>query len=342
MTPRWDDPRFRPTGEPARIARYRRLQSWYREVQLGVAPGPYPARIVDGVARPSGKLGLGSSLRAEDVLAQPDLNFIDPAAHEHAERRIAEVLTKEHGTLEAGRLRHNLLSSMPLCFNLFGTLRSEDRRTPFLALFQHLFDPAATGISDVVCEWAPGQVLGNLDDRTAFDAVVFYERADGPAFLGIETKYTEPFSQATSDLDRRPRYRDVTTGSGWFSDRPGALDRLNTRAANQLWRNLLLAAALDDGGSKGRGAVVVVALDGDGGAAKALDAVSAELEPEFADRLGSVTLESIVAAVPAVAPDLQGWADRFGRRYLDVRQPDDPTAGADPDGPRFGRTLTRA
>lgn len=341
MVERWDDPRYMPTGEPARIARYRRLQSWYREVQLGAEPGPYPPRAVSGVVQPTDKLGLGSMLRAEDVAVQPDLNFIDPAAHEHALRRIAEV-PGENGTLEAGRLQHNLLSSMPLCFNLFGALGAMDRRLSLLALFQELFDPAATAITDVICEWAPSAELGNIGDRTAFDAVVFYERSDGPAFLGIETKYTEPFSQATSDLDRRPRYGEVTRSCGWFADPDGALVRLNTTKANQLWRNVLLAAALDQGGSRGRGSVAVVALDGDAGAASAITAVSSELAPEAADRLTSVTLESIVETAPVAAPELAGWAERFRRRYLDADQPDDPAATADPDGPRFGQPLTRA
>ena len=341
MTAIWDDPRYQPTGEPARIARYRRLQSWYREVQLGVEPGPYPKRVVDGVARPTDKLGLGSMLRAEDVAVQPDLNFIDPAAHEHALRRIAEV-PGENGTLEAGRLQHNLLSSMPLCFNLFGALGASQRRAPFLDLFRLLFDPMATSITDVICEWAPRIEDGNIGDRTAFDAVIFYETCEGPAFLGIETKYTEPFSQAISDLDRRPRYAEVTRSCGWFEDPEGALARLNTRKANQLWRNLLLAAALDAGGSRGRGGVAVVALDGDSGAEAAMEAVTAELRSGESHRMHAVTLEAIVAAVPEVAPSLEGWAERFRRRYLDVGQPDDPAAGADPSGPRFGSVLRPA
>lgn len=340
MAARWDDPRYMPSGEPARIARYRRLQSWYREVQLGVEPGPYPARTVDGVVQPSDKLGLGSLLRAEDVAIQPDLNFLDPTAHAHAKRRIREV-PDENGTLEPSRLTHNLLSSMPLCFNLFGALGASDRRGPFLSLFQHLFDPAATRISDVICEWAPPAAVGSIGDRTAFDAVVFYERRDGPAFMGIETKYTEPFSQAVSELARRPRYGEVTRTCGWFADPGGAMERLNTTKANQLWRNLLLAAALDQGGSRGRGSVAVVALDGDAGAASATAAVTAELAAEATHRLRSVTLESIMGAVPGAAPELAGWADRFRRRYLDLSQPDDPSASADPSGPRFGRQLTR-
>lgn len=334
--PHWDDPRIRPSDEPQRIARYRRLQSWYRDVQLKAEPGTYP-RGKDG-AQVGAKLELGSMLRNEDVAVQEDLNFIDPAAFEHAHRRIVEV-PGENGTLDPMRLKHNLLSSMPLCFNLFGTLRAPDRRASFLALFQEMFDPAAVAIDDVVCEWAPTEAQGNLKDRTAFDAVVFYRRADGPAFLGVETKYTEPFSRTTCKPASVSRYAEVTDTCGWFHDPAGAATRLNTPTASQLWRNVLLAGALTTGGSKGRGGVAVVALEGDNGAASAIDAITSELDPAAHDRLRSVTLERIIQAAP---PELRGWADRFQRRYLDVGQPDDPQAGHDPDGPSFGRTLTRA
>lgn len=338
--PSWDDPLLRPSGESGRIARYRRLQSWYREVQLRVEPGPYPTSRRNA-AQTSDKLGLGSMLRAEDVAAQPDLNFIDPAAFEHAQRRIAEV-PGENGSLDPKRLTHNLLSSMPLCFNLFGALAAPERRPAFLALFRELFDPAAVAIDDVVCEWAPKEAQGNLKDRTAFDAVVFYQRAGGPAFLGIETKYTEPFSQTTCKSPALDRYAAMTEACGWFRDPPGAAARLNTVAASQLWRNVLLAGALSVGGSKGRGGVVVVALDGDPGAAKAMAAIADELEPGAQDRLWSVSLEAIVATAPTVAPSLRGWADRFERRYLAVDQPDDLDASHDPNGPSFGRALTSA
>lgn len=336
LPPHWDDPRIRPSGEPQRIARYRRLQSWYREVQLKAEPGPYP-KGKDG-APSRRKLGLGSMLRNEDVAVQGDLNFIDPAAFEHAQRRIA-VVPGENGTLDPRRLKHNLLSSMPLCFNLFGALGASHRRGPFLALFQELFDPAAVAIDDVVCEWAPTEAQGNLRDRTAFDAVVFYQRADGPAFLGVETKYTEPFSRTTCKPASVAWYAKVTDSCSWFHDPAGAATRLNTTRASQLWRNVLLAGALTTGASKGRGGVAVVSFEGDNGAASAIDAVAAELDPAAQDRLQSVSLERIVQAAP---PELRGWADRFQRRYLAVSQPDDPKARHDPDGPSFRRTLTSA
>ncbi len=276
-------------------------------------------------------------LRAEDVEHQPDLNFLTPAAHRHAEERISAA-SSENASIEVDRLRRNMLSSMPMCFNLFGAIGQEPG---FLTVFQQLFDSGATSITNVVCEWAKIDPKGPaiLHDRTAFDAVVFYERSDGSAFCGIETKYTEPFSQKTHKPTNKNRYREVTTESGWFVADDGAIDRLQRSASNQLWRNVMLAAAHEMAGS-GRGSVAVVALDGDSGAAKAVAAVSAELTEDHADRLPSVTLESIMAAAKAGTPELAGWADRFERRYLLVDQPDDPNAAADPNGPRLGRDLT--
>ena len=125
----------------------------------------------------------------------------------------------EGGSLDPVRLRRNLLSSMPLCFNLFGSLRAEPA---FLTLFQRVFDPAATRIVDVICEYAPQPPKDYLDDRTAFDAVVFYETSTGPRFMGIETKYTEPFSAKEYESSA---YTAVTTDSGWFQDPETAIRR---------------------------------------------------------------------------------------------------------------------
>lgn len=322
--PGWDDPALIVTSDTARTARYRRLQSWYREVQLGAAPGSTKRRPA-----------IGSRLSLDDVAAQPDLNFIHPSAYAHAKQRALEV-QREGGTLEVGRLKHNMLSSMPLCFNLFGAIGNEP---VFLALFRHLFDGEAISIIEVICEWMPPSPSGRLGDRTAFDAVIRYERSDGPAVFGIETKYTEPFSKTGYKPTKSNRYREITTDCGWFADPEGALERLQRPASNQLWRNLMLAGAIDMAGT--RGAAAVVALTSDPGAAKAITLVSAELRPEFSNRLTWVGLEEIVDAVSEVAPELCGWADRFSRRYLDTNLPDDPATAADPGGPRLGHLLTR-
>ena len=324
MNPAWDDESIRPK-EAGRIARYRRLQSWYREVQLGALPGTWPGKATN--------TPLGSMLSDADVVAQPDLNFLHPDAYAHAVDRI-RVVRGEGGALDPKRLTANMLSSMPLCFNLFGALRNAPG---FLGLFQQLFDPDATSIVDVQCEWSPQPATAFLDDRTAFDAIVFYERPDGPAFYGIETKYTEPFSQ--KQYEPTKRYRQVTADCGWFEDPVGAPHRLKASRSNQLWRNVMLAASMELAGLRGRGSVAVVALKGDPGAAKACAAVSNELSSTGRDRLRSVSLEQIADVARSSDAELCAWANRFHRRYLDVEAPN-RREQRDPAGPTLGKPLS--
>lgn len=116
-----------------------------------------------------------------------------------------------------------------------------------------------------------------------------------------------------------------------------ASSTLELPVANQLWRNTLLAGSLEQTGEHGTGSVAVVALDGDPGATKAIDAVRSELtEPA---PLRSVTLESIVDAAGTIA-GLRGWARRFEHRDLDVDAPDRSPDARDADGPALGARLT--
>ncbi|MDF2094289.1 hypothetical protein P0Y31_18245 [Knoellia sp. 3-2P3] len=280
---------------------------------------------------------LGSWLHPDAVSEQRDLNFLHPNAHEHAEQRSRQV-QDEGGSLEPKRLFHNMLSSMPMCFNLFGAMRGEDE---FLLLFQRLFDARATAIVDIVCEWTPPDRNGQLGDRTAFDAVVLYETAGGPAFCGIETKYTEPFSQKIYEPSRYNHYREVTHESGWFAAPTADIEVLQSPSANQLWRNTMLAARLDQHQSHGRGSLAVVALAGDPGVRKARDIVSPTLSESHADRLHYVTLEDILEVTEQLAPELAWWATSFRRRYIDFTLPHLPAdvAGRDPLGPVMGRSI---
>ena len=71
------------------------------------------------------------------------MNFLDPKVHSYAVQRTAEVLA-ERGTLDDDRLRMNMLSSMPMCFNLFGMIRQSPAEQ--LRCVQQLFDPSASGV----------------------------------------------------------------------------------------------------------------------------------------------------------------------------------------------------
>lgn len=315
----WDAALLRVDSDTARIARYRRLQSWYRELQLGVAEAGIG---VNG--RPVGRM-----LPAAALAARPDLNFLTPAAYDHARRRIQEV-RNEGGTLDEDRLRRNLLSSMPLCFNLFGSLATHPA---FLDLIRRLVDLEAADVVDVQCEWAPQPSAAHLGDRSAFDAFISYSRKMGASyFIGVETKYTEPFSAFEYD---KPAYRRVTEKSGWFKE--GAYDALRSSSTNQLWRTLMLAASMEDGDRFQRGRVVLLTCADDHRAVDCSAAVTEQLvDPS---RLLHITFEAVVeAARDTKDSDLAAWADRFEQRYLVVGLPPIERT-ADREGPKLERPL---
>lgn len=78
---RWDAPDLRVSSDRSRIAKYRRLQSWYREMQLGI-PGA-------GVG--ANRQSAASMLPAGALAAEPDLNFLTPPAYQHAKQREVAV-----------------------------------------------------------------------------------------------------------------------------------------------------------------------------------------------------------------------------------------------------------
>jgi len=127
--------------------------------------------------------------------------------------------------------------------------------------------------------------------------------------VGVETKYTEPFSPTEYD---KPSYRTVTNrASSWFM--PNAAPQARRSATNQLWRNLMLAqeSATD---LAVNGAVMVLTAAKDPGAASAVAGISAVLK-DPPQHLAHVLLEDLMAAAEQ-EPTLAAWAQRFYDRYL--------------------------
>jgi hypothetical protein len=99
-------------SDPMPRRRHRFHQSWYRALILGVPAGTGPKRT--DTSR------YGHMLTAVD--GQAGRNFLTDEIHQVADAQIAEG-----GTVESSRCRHNMLSSQPMCFNLFGHLKTRPR-----------------------------------------------------------------------------------------------------------------------------------------------------------------------------------------------------------------------
>ena len=171
--------------------RMRLHQSWYRHEVLRVPYGNGPKR--------SSPTYYGNMLDAG--AAEQGKNFLTQGIYDLAKERLAAG----GGVVEPFRLLHNMLSSQPMCFNLFGELALDLELATVLA--RALWGDHVRKVTSVRFEWAPSPAAEYLNDKTAFDAVIEYEGSDGKlGFVGIETKLTEPFSEDFYDGDKYRRW----------------------------------------------------------------------------------------------------------------------------------------
>lgn len=294
----WDDPELSVGSDPPLRARYRRLQSWYRDQVLG-APYGYSTD-----ARSRGPVG--SMLSTAAVADDPTLNFLgDPEVLAYVNRRVPQVKASD-GTLDEHRLRHNMLSSMPMAFSIVAVLRGAADR---LEIVNRLFGIDASEIVAIDAEWAPDPSK-HLHDRTAFDAVIHYRTAGGGrGVLGIETKYTEPLSQKKYDS---ARYREITTTSGLFAER--AADVLLGSSTNQLWRNTMLAVSMHLLGEVDEARVAVVGLRDDVSLWNSVTALHDQMT--FPPFVVAISWEDLIARLEGTS--LWSFGALFSERYLDT------------------------
>jgi len=277
-------------------------QSWYRARVLGVPCGAGPT--------PNSTRSYGNMLRPEE--GAKGLNFLTASILQVAQRRIAEG----KGTVEPFRLLHNMLSSQPMCLNLFGPLVDDlDLAT---TLWQALLPGEVKRVTRVLIEYAPEPAAEYLNDRTAFDAYVEYlDTADRPAFTGIEVKLSEPFSQKCYD---GPAYRRWMEGADW-PWRPGAGDQAAEKSHNQLWRDHLLAVSVIKHGESQfhHGRLMLVRHPGDHHCVSAVQGYQELLRVDD-DTFIDMPLDRLIETWEGLplADELQEWLARFRLRYLDL------------------------
>ncbi len=183
----------------------RLLQTIWRN-QQGLAIGTYEDRS-------QRKRRIGSLIAATP--ADEGRNFLSPAIANLAR---LEMAYQERGALiDQNRLFGNLLSSMPLTFNLFAPFRFEPE---LAARLLRMLIPGIDlcTVKHVWFEHSPGRQDPALTcDRSAFDVAFVYERSDGAqGFIGVEVKYSES-GQEPAPPELNPRYDELAPASGLYS-----------------------------------------------------------------------------------------------------------------------------
>ncbi|HEY3821860.1 MAG TPA: hypothetical protein VGL81_32060 [Polyangiaceae bacterium] len=183
---------------------------------------------------------VGSRLELEFARAS-GANFITPGALAAVRARVDAP--EQFQMLKEDRLWADLLSSMPMCFNLFGDLAGEGEEGR--RAIRTWWPDVPNGEVRVRFEHSPGRRdLTFLGNQSAFD-VAFEINAgkDTRAIIGVETKYHE---HAVVEAPPKPRalarYAEVTERSGVFAD--GWRERIVGTDLQQIWLDHLLVLAM--------------------------------------------------------------------------------------------------
>jgi len=237
----------------------------------------------------------------------------------------AEVLDPEASRDKkygAPRIFDNLLSSQPLCFNLFAELKRDLRLAT--RLFSRLFPTRVRAVTRMEFEHSPGRRDPRyLADRTAFDVYFEFEPpAGGRGFAGIEVKYHENLDD--KEAGHKQRYDEVARLMGVFRD-PDA-PSLRRRPLEQIWRDHLLAGSLrladgfDDAFS-----VFLHPEDND----RCHDAATGYLQHlTSAESFLPLTLEEVVGALKGISDS--EWVKDVESRYLAFGKIEEHLAGMRP------------
>lgn len=229
-------------------------------------------------------------------------NLMTEAAVAAAELAIHDLAAERRpGLIQLDRLHRNLLSSQPLCFNLFGHLSSDPSD---LLGWVRSFQNDVETVDDVRLEWAP--LTGNTSG-SAFDALVTYTRSDGArGFLGIECKYAENLAKA-QPKPAHDKFKVETANGPWHAGAEARLDRPRLR---QFWYNQLLTQRVASTADFAEGIGVVVACHDDISAREVVESIRAEL-----DDPATLRFSSINDVVDAVTGN-EAWRREFTERYL--------------------------
>ncbi|GGY69079.1 PGN_0703 family putative restriction endonuclease [Pseudoduganella albidiflava] len=202
--------------ESQRKRRIRFHQGWWRTFVLTEAAGAHPLRAGETVC---------NVLDGGEISKK---NLFGPGTVAAVEATLAARSKASGGLIDQRRLFNNLLSSQPLVFNFFGPLQQD------LALATRVVQALFPGVDEVTAilfEYAPDSWI----DNSAFDVALEITSQGRSGLLGLECKFTEPFSPTEYNTED---YRKLATACEAFTVPYEACIKPEF---NQLFRNQLIA-----------------------------------------------------------------------------------------------------
>lgn len=294
-------PRLIINNENKFTRKCRILQAYYRTIVLQKSFGNGPGKN-DNL--------LGSMLKEREI---NDKNFITKEIFDYAKDRVENK--KLYETIDEYRLFNNMLSSQPMCFNLFVPLKNAIKQYPDFVnnIFSKVFPELnIKAIKNIEIEFIPSYYKELINDKTAFDAFIEYEDKNSLlGIIGVETKYTDKLGNnkgknTTINFDLSDIFTTI------------ALDRFKNEGCNQLTRNILLTESYRVYNKLENSCSVILSPKDDPSTSVEINGFKDNFCCDWTQKLKRVFLEEFVSTIRENSPDeyYKLWIESFYNRYL--------------------------
>jgi hypothetical protein len=237
-------------------------------------------------------------------------NYLTETIRRVVRREVLDSTARQDKLFAEPRIWNDLLSSQPMCFNLFAEL-AEDVEFASRVL-RRMTVGRVDRVTAVQFEHSPGRRAPRYTgDRSAFDVFVdCVTRTNERAFVGIEIKYHEGLGDEPAP--HRDRYDEIALAMKCFD--ATAFERLRQKPIQQVWRDHLLAGSLllDQERGYSDGFFVFLYPKDNANCAHAVDMYSACLTARTS--FAPWTLETLVEAMKVEGGG--PWVGAFESRYL--------------------------
>ena len=294
-------------------AKARKLQSLWR-VQNGLEIGIGPERnSVDKNGQPS---YYGNMIKDGEGNGR---NFFYSETFAYAQWRVRTRLPKE--TIDDYRLFNNLMSSMPMAFNLFHPLMMLHAQNPAAVdiMIQNAFPEFPIyKVKEIGLEFIPTPIELYTNDKSAMDAFIsFFDKEGGEHIIAIETKYTDSLGTYKAKDDTLKIQFAIE--SGLFT--PEGITHIKTNCT-QIYRNFLLVEKfrvvnrLKDSYSR------ILAPENHPSTDREIASLNVFLKEEYKElKLNKFSLESFVEKLKEnCRVEYIDWLEWFEDRYLNFNK----------------------
>lgn len=291
------------------------LQSWYR-ASIKEKCGTGRKNIVIG-RKEDGKPILKSIPNEYGHLVsggrERNINFFFKETFEYALYRVEHKHKDE--TINFQRLFNNLLSSMPMAFNLFHPLMMIGQKFPeaLNKMIKNAFPYLHVArVDEVLLEYIPTPVSDYTNDHSAMDAAIRFRDDQANYIISIETKYTDKLgSNKGKDIDSKLKF---AKSLGIFTD-----EGINTiaKGCTQIYRNFLLTEKYRVVKGLKDSVSIIMAPENHPTTVPEISSFHKNLRSEYHYKLQKLSLEDFTDSLKEDCPDeFKSWLDWFCDRYL--------------------------